>query len=150
MTDSSKRTGSGITYWTDDFLTPGEAFDRRIDLQVHSYRGQIVAWSPRSIESDGVRSEADKGRQRGALVTILLERCSIPMPFGQFHTTDLSQWSGQQSDTPWRSVVHVLAQKLARPGMPELSALVHCRDGPGVRELATCYPDDPFVAKKLR
>lgn len=135
MTDSSKRTGSGITCWIDDFLTPGEAFDRRINLQVHSCRAQIVAWSPRSIESDRVRSEADKGRQRGTLVPILLERCSIPMPLGQFHTTDLFQWSGQQSDTHWRAVVHVLAQQLARPG---------------VREWATRYPDDPFVAKKLR
>lgn len=139
-----------VSYWIDDFLTPGEPFDRRIDLQVSSCRAHIVVWSPRSVESDWVRSEADRGRHRGALVPILLERCDIPMPFGQIYATDLSQWNGQQSDTPWCAIVNVLAQKLARPGLQELAALVHLRDGPGVREWATRYPDDPFVAKKLR
>lgn len=139
-----------ITYWIDDFLMAGEAFDRRIDLQVGSCRAHIVAWSPRSVESDWVRSEADKGRHRGTLVPIVLERCDIPMPFGQIHATDLSQWNHQHADVQWRSILSVLATKLARPGLQELAALVHLRDGPGVREWATRHPDDPFVAKKLR
>jgi hypothetical protein len=138
-----------VTWWIDDYLAPGEPFDRRIDLQVNSCRAHIVAWSPQSVESDWVRSEADKGRHRGTLVPILLEPCSIPMPFGQIHTTDVSHWSGQHADTAWRSVLNVLAHKLARPGLQELAALVQVRDGPGVREWATRYPDDPFVIKKL-
>ena len=137
-----------ISYWIDDQLAPGEPFDRRIDLQVNSCRAHIVAWSPRSVESDWVRSEADKGRHRGTLVPILLEPCSIPMPFGQFHATSLSHWSGEHSDAPWRAVLDVLAQKLGRPGLPELATLVQMRDGPGVRAWATRYPDDAFVAKK--
>ncbi len=139
-----------VTYWIDDFLVPGEPFDRRIDLQVGSCRAHIVAWSPRSVESDWVRSEADKGRHRGTLVPILLERCDIPMPFGQIHATDLSHWSGRHEDAPWRAIVHVLAQWLVRPGLLELAALVGRRDGHGVRAWATRYPDDPFVARKLR
>ena len=139
-----------ITYWIDDYLTPGEPFDRRIDLQVSICRAHVIAWSSLAVASDWVRSEAEKGRQRGTLIPILLERCDIPMPFGQIHATDLSRWSGQQSDPAWRGIVDALARKLARPGLPELAALVQLRDGPGVRQWATRYPDDPFVAKKLR
>ncbi len=97
-----------------------------------------------------MRSEADKGRHRGTLVPILLEACSIPMPFGQIHATNLSRWSGQRADAAWRSVLDVLAQKLSRPGLQELAALVQMRDGPGVRKLATRYPNGPFAVEKLR
>ena len=135
--------------WIDDHLEAGEPFAERINLQVESCRAHIVAWSARSIQSTWVLAEGERGRQRGTLIPIFLETCQPPAPFNVLHTPDLSGWTGEHTDAPWRAVLDVLSQKLARPGLPELAQLFHRKDGPGVREWATRYPDDPFVARKL-
>lgn len=139
-----------IEPWIDHQLAPGESFPDRINVQIETSSAHIVAWSARSLASHWVRSEAEVGRTRGTLVPVFLEPCELKPPFNILHTVDLSRWQGQHSDPQWRMVVSVLSQKLARPGLPELAALVQVRDGPGVREWATRYPDDPFVTKKLR
>lgn len=139
-----------IDTWIDDHLQAGEAFTDRINLQVESCRAHIVAWSTRSIQSTWVLAEGERGRQRGTLIPIFLEPCNPPAPFNVLHTPDFSGWTGAQTDAPWRAVLAVLAQKLARPGLPELAQLFHRKDGPAVRDWGTRYPEDPFVAKKLR
>lgn len=139
-----------VETWIDNQLVPGESFPERINAQIESCRAHIVAWSARSIASHWVLSEAERGRQRGTLVPVFLEPCDPKPPFNILHAVDLSHWRGQHSDPHWRTVLAALAQKLARPGLPELAALVQLRDGPGVREWAARHPDDPFVAKKLR
>lgn len=139
-----------IDTWIDAQLTAGEPFPERINLQVESCRAHIVAWSTRSIQSTWVLAEGERGRQRGTLIPILLEACHPPAPFNVLHTPDFSGWTGEQTDASWRAVLAVLAQKLARPGLPELAQLFHRKDGPAVREWGTRYPEDPFVAKKLR
>ena len=139
-----------VDTWIDDRLEAGEPYPDRINLQIDSCRAHIVAWSARSILSPWVRAEAEKGRQRGTLIPIFLETCDPPAPFNVLHTPNLSGWTGEQTDAPWRAVLDVLAQKLARPGLPELAQLFHRKDGPAVREWATRYPSDPFVEKKLR
>jgi hypothetical protein len=135
-----------IETWIDTQLAPGESFPDRINAQLESCRAHIVAWSARSVASHWVLSEAERGRQRGTLVPVFLEPCDPKPPFNILHAADLSHWRGQQSDPHWRSVLAALAHKLARPGLPELAALVQLRDGPGVREWASRYPVDPFVA----
>lgn len=139
-----------IDTWIDSQLEAGEAFPERINLQVESCHAHIVAWSTRSIQSTWVLAEGERGRQRGTLIPIFLEPCNPPAPFNVLHTPDFSGWTGEHTDAPWHAVLTVLAQKLARPGLPELAELFHRKDGPAVREWATRYPSDPFVAKKLR
>jgi len=139
-----------IDTWIDDQLEAGECYPDRLNLQIDSCRAHIVAWSTRSIQSPWVRAEAERGRQRGTLIPIFLEACDPPAPFNILHTPSLAGWSGEQTDAPWRVVLDALAQKLARPGLPELAQLFHRKDGPAVREWGTRYPDDPFVARKLR
>jgi hypothetical protein len=139
-----------IEPWIDQQLAPGESFPERINIQIASCGAHIVAWSARSLASHWVRSEAELGRNQGTLIPVFLEPCDLQPPFNILHTADLSRWQGEHSDPQWRMVLGALAQKLSRPGLQELATLVQVRDGPGVRDWATRFPDDPFVAKKLR
>ena len=78
----------GFTVWWDTELVSGESFREVIVRQLKEARAVIVVWTPSSVKSEWVISEADRGRYRGILIPVRIEDLpvhDIPPPFDVRH-----------------------------------------------------------------
>lgn len=94
----------GHVVWMDDQLLAHRPFTDSIEEQLDSADVVLVLWSAPAVASEWVRAEANRARQSGKLVQVSLERCSLPLPFDQFHCISLSSWTGDPQAQSWRAV----------------------------------------------
>gem|GEM_PF-1288882 len=99
---------SGRTVWWDEGLTPRQAWDATIEQEIATAASVIVLWSPRSVASDWVRSEAHYAQNHAKLVPILIEPCTIPLAFMLKQAIDLSHWRGSPNDPAWCKLIEWL------------------------------------------
>jgi hypothetical protein len=79
----------GYTVWWDTKLIAGKRFTEVINRELDAARAVIVIWTPDSIASDWVYSEAQHARSQGKLIPVRvpeLEPLQIPKPFSALHT----------------------------------------------------------------
>lgn len=107
--------------WWDAALRTGQTFDEVIEKQLRSSKAVVVLWSPRSVASRWVRAEATLADRRNKLVPAIIEACDLPIIFELTHATDLSDWTGETSDSRWRSLVSDL-HRLVDDGKEEALA----------------------------
>ncbi|MGD8415568.1 MAG: toll/interleukin-1 receptor domain-containing protein [Pseudomonadales bacterium] len=100
----------GETVWWDRELDPGSAFGNEIQQQLEAATSIVVVWSADSVASGWVRSEAGFGYDHGKLVPVALDRTTIPVPFNNLDTIDLSGWP----DTPQHGEVARLTAAISR------------------------------------
>lgn len=81
-------------FWDRISLLAGQDFDDVIDKAIKEASCMIVAWSAASKQSDWVRGEATKGRERKILIPILFESVDPPIAFLSLHTENLEDWQG--------------------------------------------------------
>ena len=84
----------GFEPWWDDDIPPGAGWEETIVRALAAAEAVIVCWSPASVASENVRSEARVARTRGRLVQVFLEPCEPPLFFGERQGIDLSDWNG--------------------------------------------------------
>ncbi|HEX6604927.1 MAG TPA: TIR domain-containing protein [Sphingomicrobium sp.] len=96
----------GISVWWDARLQSGQTFDEVIERQLKEAKAVVVLWTPRSVNSRWVRAEATLADRKNKLVPAIIEPCDRPIAFELTHTADLSDWTGDISDTRWRDFVH--------------------------------------------
>jgi len=96
---------SGISVWWDDGITPRQAWDTEIEQAISAAATVVVLWSPRSVTSEWVRTEAHYGKDRGKLVPVLVEPCTIPIAFTLNQTVNLTTWNGRREDKQWRKLL---------------------------------------------
>ncbi len=65
----------------------------------------VVLWSPRSVVSRWVKSEATLADRLGTLVPCMIEACERPIMFELTQTADLGDWRGEADDETWRAFV---------------------------------------------
>jgi hypothetical protein len=85
---ASDLVAKGITVWWETDLLAGESFRKRIIQELHDCRAAIVIWTPRSVKSDYVISEADRARKAGKLIQVRtadLDPGELPPPFDIGH-----------------------------------------------------------------
>jgi len=111
----------GLSVWWDAVLRSGETFDEVIEKQLRSAKAVVVLWSPRSVASRWVRAEATLADRRNKLVPAIIESCDRPIIFELTHAADLSDWTGDTSDSRWRTLVSDL-RRLVDDGKDEASA----------------------------
>jgi len=99
---------SGRTVWWDEGLTPRQAWDATIEQEIAAAASVIVLWSPRSVASDWVRSEAHYAQNHSKLVPVLIEPCTVPLAFMLKQTVDLSHWRGSPNDQAWCKLIEWL------------------------------------------
>lgn len=92
---------TGKDVWWDDALTPHEAWDAMIERQIAAARVVLVLWSPRSVHSDWVRSEAHYAQDHHKMVPVMVEHCSIPLAFMLRQAVDLSDGKFDDSNPNW-------------------------------------------------
>jgi hypothetical protein len=119
----------GLDVWLDARLEVGrgEGFDAEIDREVTSAACVLVCWTPRSIKSVYVKSEAKKGLEREVLVPIFLEHCILPVPFNAIDTADLQDWSGEATDRQWAAVLTKVKDTVERSKADEKQRIAHSR-----------------------
>lgn len=85
----------GWTVWWDRGIEPGVPWLPEVEAELAKCRAVVVLWSKTSIKSKWVRREAQAGRDKGALVPILLDAGQFPKAFADLQATDLSKWQGE-------------------------------------------------------
>jgi predicted nucleotide-binding protein len=60
----------GLTVWWDTDLLAGESFRQRIIQELQACKAAIVIWTPQSVISDYVISEAERARKAGKLIQV--------------------------------------------------------------------------------
>ncbi len=80
---------SGHTVWWDTSLVSGESFRDVIVRELDAAKAALVIWSPASVTSDWVISEATRAKAQGKLIPVRsadLSHDDIPPPFDVLHT----------------------------------------------------------------
>lgn len=100
----------GFSLWFDENLPAHRTFSEVIEEQLEAAQAVLVLWSKEAIASQWVRSEANRGREKGRLVQLRLDDARLPMPFDQVQCADLSGWDGNPDAPAWRCVVGSIAE----------------------------------------
>lgn len=87
---------AGHQVWWDPHVRGGAEFSKVIEDALNAAEAVVVLWSKSSVESAWVRDEAAAGRDRRLLVPLSLDGTEPPLGFRQFHSIDLSRWSGRR------------------------------------------------------
>lgn len=87
---ASKLEELGYVPWWDTSLKPLGNYREEIDQNLDAARAVIVIWSPESIKSKWVQSEADHGEKQSKLINTMTMDLNnpgeqIPKPFNQTH-----------------------------------------------------------------
>jgi TolB-like protein len=105
----------GFEVWWDVALRSGEAYDQVTEEALHEAKAVVVLWSPRSVVSRWVRSEATIADQNKTLVPAMIEPCRRPVMFELVQTAELSHWKGDVSDQAWQGFVAHVREILGKP-----------------------------------
>jgi formylglycine-generating enzyme required for sulfatase activity len=111
---ASRLKAEGLSLWWDDRLTPTESWDDEIEENLSAASAVVVLWSPRSVKSEWVRREAHYAQERGKLVPVIVEPCTIPIAFTLNQTVNLAGWDGGSDSKQWRKLLTWIAD-LSKP-----------------------------------
>lgn len=106
---------SGFSVWFDEDLPAHRAYSDVIEEQLENAGAVVVLWSGDAVQSQWVRSEANRARETGRLVQVRIDDCRLPMPFDQIQCADLRGWRGNDSP-PWQNVVASIAALIGGKG----------------------------------
>ena len=110
---------SGVSLWWDRRLVPGDGYEGAIEAELTSAKAVVVIWTQAAAASQWVRSEADYARNKGNLIPVRFEACSIPRPFDRLHTADMSRWKGDKGNQGFPELIEAIQSRVegraARP-----------------------------------
>ena len=116
-------TRAGFDVWWDAALRSGETFDEVIEKELRAAKAVVVLWSPRSVASRWVRAEATLADRFNKLVPVIIESCNLPIIFELTHATDLSDWTGDETDARWATLTEDIRRLVGvREEQPQRSA----------------------------
>ncbi len=79
---------AGYSVWWDRHLLSGQSYQDSIKRELAQADAVLVMWTPTSVQSDWVYSEARRGNERRALVQVRARGVTVndlPAPFDAFH-----------------------------------------------------------------
>jgi tetratricopeptide (TPR) repeat protein len=106
---------AGWSVWYDRELPAHRAYADVIASELESAPAVLVLWSRASVESEWVRSEANRARELRKLVQARVGDARLPMPFDQIQCADLTKWRGAAANPGWRQVSRSIDALVARP-----------------------------------
>jgi TIR domain len=111
---------SGLSVWWDRRLAGGESWHQQIQRALDNARCVVVVWTRNSAgpAGDFVRDEAGRGKSRGVLVPVRLDRVDLPLGFGEIQAIDLTRWKGRVGDPFFQDLVATVRAKLEGNPVP--------------------------------
>jgi len=92
----------GYSVWFDEELPAHRAYADVIAAELDAARAVLVIWSEAATQSQWVRSEANRAREKGNLVQLRFDQARLPMPFDQIQCAQIS--GSALSGVGWGSV----------------------------------------------
>ncbi len=80
---------NGLVVWWDRRLIAGDDIDGVIEKALETAKAVVVLWSPHSVESRWVRSEANLAADANKLVPVKIAECKLPLSFRGLHTPSI-------------------------------------------------------------
>ena len=116
----------GLNVWWDTALRSGEAYDEVTEAALRGAKAVVVLWSPRSVVSRWVRSEATIADRCKTLVPVTIEPCERPIMFELTQTAELSHWTGDIADKVWLAFLDDVRRMAAKavPPIPQTPATI--------------------------
>lgn len=122
---------SGIEVWWDGLLEGGASFLPTTEAALESADAVVVLWSKTSVESNWVRDEATRGRDRNCLVPLSIDGAQPPLGFRQFQVIDLSKWRGKADAAEMQRTVRAVegfaGQAIQARGQPQAARRIDRR-----------------------
>lgn len=108
----------GWSVWWDTRIGAGERWDDTIERELLAAKCVVVVWSPDSISSQWVRTEASEAMERGKLVPVTIEGAFSPLAFKLIQVTDFSNWNGGRDEAPARALLSAVQRFTGPPAAP--------------------------------
>lgn len=105
----------GHHLWWDQHIAGGREFNEVIEKALGEAEVVVVAWSQSSAHSPWVRDEAASARDSGRLIPVSLDGAQPPLGFRQYHTIDLSRWTGRLDSKLLQPLREAIAEHLGGP-----------------------------------
>lgn len=112
----------GYAVWRDDEIPAHRAFAEVIEERLSASKAVVVVWSAGAIDSEWVRSEANRARADRKLIQLRVDETRPPMPFDQLQCADLVGWSGQADHPGWVKVAASVADLVGPVSEPKQAA----------------------------
>ena len=111
----------GYSVWYDSELPANRPYSDVIERELEDAKSVLVLWSEAAVDSQWVRSEANRGRELVKLVQGRLDGARLPMPFDQIQCADLQNWHRVRPPAAWSQIassVRALVQADVRKSSP--------------------------------
>jgi len=97
----------GLSVWWDAHIGGGADWRESIQEHLDAARCVIVAWSTRSIASEGrfVRDEASRAQRRGVYLPVRIDAVEPPLGFGETQALELGGWKGDRKDARYQALL---------------------------------------------
>jgi hypothetical protein len=95
----------GFKVWWDREILPSQDFDREIESALARAKSVLVIWSPQTVESRWVRTEASEALDQRKLVPLTISGCVIPLEFRRIQTAQLMGWNGDATHAEFLRLV---------------------------------------------
>ena len=120
---ASALQSEGYSVWFDEELPAHRAYADVIQERLDEAKAVLVIWSKEAAQSQWVRSEANRARERQTLVQLRSDRSALPMPFDQIQCLDFQGWRGDVRAPCWRQLVATVGELAGKgPSPPPLQA----------------------------
>jgi adenylate cyclase len=97
--------GQGYSVWFDEELPAHRAYADVIAAELDAAGAVLVLWSEAAVQSQWVRSEANRAREKGNLVQARVDAVRLPMPFDQIQCAELQVSSENFDGIAWKSII---------------------------------------------
>ena len=96
----------GYSVWWDAQIGGGAQWRHMIEAELNAAKCVIVAWSKRSVGTEGtfVQDEATRAQERHVYIPILIDKVHLPLGFGEMQALPLSSWKGDRADPNYQAV----------------------------------------------
>ena len=97
----------GYSVWWDEQIGGGAQWRHMIEAELNAAKCVIVAWSKRSVGTDGtfVQDEATRAQERHVYIPVLIDKVHLPLGFGEMQALPLTNWKGERSNPHYQAIL---------------------------------------------
>ena len=102
----------GYSVWWDAQIGGGAQWRHMIEAELNAAKCVIVAWSKRSVGTEGtfVQDEATRAQERHVYIPVLIDKVHLPLGFGEMQALSLNGWKGDRSDSQYQAILAAVAR----------------------------------------